>query len=131
MNKKILSGFTLVEILVVVGILALLVSIAIPHLLRARITANESATRANLHMISTALETYALTNGTYPPNTTALIGQSPPYLALDYFSGLYSGYGYVGTLAPYAYSVVATPASSSQGTAVYTVVTGGVLTSNP
>ncbi len=121
----------MVEILVVVGIIALLAAIAIPNLLRARITANESAARATLKTVSTALETYALANGAYPLATNTLIGQTPPYLSVDYFTGEHSGYTFAATLALYSYSIVASPANASQGLHSYTVETGAVITENP
>ena len=128
--RKSSKGFTLVEILVVVAILALLATIAIPHLLRARITANESNAKGTLKTISTALETFALANGAYPPNTTSLIGQVPPYLNRDYFSAPQAGYGYTISLGLYNYSVVATPENAGQGR-TFTMSTGGLLTESP
>lgn len=127
MNKK--NGFTLVEILVVVGIIALLAAIAIPNLLRAKVNANETSARATLKAISNSLENYAVLNNVYPSNTSALIGASPPYLNADYFTGTHNGYTFSATLADYSYSVQASPVSVNTGTASFTIATGGVLTS--
>lgn len=121
------KGFTLVEILVVVGILALLAVIAIPNLVRAKISANESAARATLKQVSSALENYAAINSIYPGATTALIGASPPYLAVDYFAGTHSGYSFTSDLGDYYYTITATPVTANSGTVTYTITTGAVL----
>ena len=71
-------GFTLVEIMVVVAVIALLATIALPAILRARITTNQAAAQANLKLISNGLETYAIANGTYPANPATLRAQVPP-----------------------------------------------------
>lgn len=52
------SGFTLVEILIVAAILAILVTVAIPNMLRARMNANESAAIENLRLIAQAQHAY-------------------------------------------------------------------------
>ncbi len=128
--KRTRSGFTLVEIMVVVLIIAILAAIAIPNLIRARVTANESAAKATLKSISTALENYYSINSQYPTNTTALIGDVPPYLSTDYFASAHQGYTFAATLNPYTYSVIAVPVSTSTGSASYTINTQGVLTQN-
>ncbi len=51
-------GFSLLELLIVVAIILIIATIAIPSLLRSRQSANESAAVANLRTINTAQVTY-------------------------------------------------------------------------
>lgn len=124
------KGFTLVEIMIVVAIIALLASFAVPNLLRARVQANEATAKATLKAISTAMENYYATNTQYPLLSTALQGVNPPYLTVDYFSGIHNGYTYTHTPGLATYSVDAAPVSSNYGTRSFTVSTGGVLVEN-
>jgi prepilin-type N-terminal cleavage/methylation domain-containing protein len=59
-NRK--SGFTLVEIMIVVAIIGLLAAIAIPNFVKARSTAQKNACVNNLRQIDGAKEQWALEN---------------------------------------------------------------------
>lgn len=63
-------GFTLIELMMVVSIIGLLAVIAIPHMRRARMRAQDSAFINDLRVISdSVLEQYAITTGNYPEDS--------------------------------------------------------------
>ena len=62
-------GFTLIEILVVVGIIGLLAAFLLPTFLGSQDRAREAAVKGVMHNVQTAVETYNLENLTYPLGT--------------------------------------------------------------
>jgi len=66
-----ISGFTLVEIMIVVAIIGLLAAIAIPNFIRARTTAQKNACINNLRQIDGAIQQWALEN---KKDTAATVG---------------------------------------------------------
>lgn len=64
------SGFTLVEIMIVVAIIGLLAAIAIPNFVKARGTAQKNACINNLRQVDGAKEQWALENKKSAGSTT-------------------------------------------------------------
>ncbi len=94
LNKRSRAGFTLVEIMIVVAIIALLAAIAVPGFLRARKRSQASKVLNDLRLIDSAVDQYAIennkTNGQAVPvgawtqymkggTTLYITGASPAY----------------------------------------------------
>lgn len=66
------TGFSLVELLIVVAIIAIVAAIAVPNLLEAQVRAKVARARSDLRTFATGIETYFVDNGAYPPSESFL-----------------------------------------------------------
>jgi prepilin-type N-terminal cleavage/methylation domain-containing protein/prepilin-type processing-associated H-X9-DG protein len=72
-------GFTLVELLVVIGIIAVLIAVLLPTLANAQRSARDVKCQSNIRQLCTSLLNYAAENmGKFPPNINDLIPNPPP-----------------------------------------------------
>ncbi len=67
-------GFSLVELLAVVLVLAVLAAVAVPLYTSQRRSAAGRACKANMTAIASAASAWALRNGAYPSSLTSLVG---------------------------------------------------------
>ena len=111
-------------------VIALLAAIAIPNLLRARISANDALAQSTLRTLSTASETFAVNNDNrYPESIYELTEETPPYITENYCDKTISGYTYSCELGSQEYTFTATPEEmGTTGTRFYSIKTGGVMT---
>jgi prepilin-type N-terminal cleavage/methylation domain-containing protein len=79
MRKRTDSGFTLLELLVVVAVIGIIASLAVPGLLRARIAGNEASAIASLRVVNSAQTAYSSTCGNgYYASTLLILGDPAP-----------------------------------------------------
>jgi prepilin-type N-terminal cleavage/methylation domain-containing protein len=122
------KGFSLLELLIVVAIILIIATIAIPSLLRSRQAANESAAVANLRTINTSQITYLSSSGGAYGDIDMLVSDG---LLGSHFAASNPVSGYIYGIQRDAlganYTATATPQSSNNGRFGYRTGPDGVI----
>ncbi|MGH9732097.1 MAG: type IV pilin protein [Candidatus Acidiferrales bacterium] len=117
-----ISGFSLIELLIVVAVILIIAGIAIPNFLQSKMAANEAAAIANTRTITTSNVVYSTTYGIgYAASLAKMATPPAPAPVNANAAGLLDNILAAGTKSGYAYTYVAGPVSASGTIDAYTL----------
>lgn len=122
------KGFTLIELMIVIAIIAIIAAIAIPNLLQARASGNEASAKSALRTLVTTMEQYRTSQGDYATTLGAL--ETAGYIDSVLSSGSKSGYNFTlaSTAGTGVWNCTASPTTfGSTGNVHFFVDQSGVI----
>jgi prepilin-type N-terminal cleavage/methylation domain-containing protein len=121
------QGFTLIEVLIVIVVIAILATIVIPRLMGAGRKAKEAELRGNLKQVRDAIERFEGTMAAWPPSLTDIMAANGDAISAD-FDGRGGSVDRLSYDGPYLAPTAGLPKDPFTGAAdwVYDNATGAV-----
>jgi len=126
------KGFTLIEMLIVIVVIAILALIVIPRLLGAGRKAKEASLRGDLHQMRNAIQQFEADMGDYPADINDLMSGKPYAGSATGGQGLdLDGNGYQGPYLRTPNGTLPVDPFTNAADWTYTVATGEVHSASP